>query len=137
MMTSPSDFAILKELRPLLLKSHKILMEAEKDRYEGIYGPIPTKGEYLRLVLHHEQFSWLRPISQLIVQIDEVVMAKTPLPPEQAAPVLEQARKLLQASEIGEAFEASSQALIDQVPEIAPMLARVTELLSQSSHPTG
>jgi hypothetical protein len=129
MMTSPPDLAILKELRPLLLKSHKLLMEAEKTRYEAIYGPIPTKGEYLRLVLHHEQFSWLRPFAQLIVQIDEVLMAKTPLPPERSTEVLHQARNLLQASEIGEAFEVSSQALTYQDPEIAPMLARLTALL--------
>jgi hypothetical protein len=47
-------------------------MDAEKDLYEAVHGPIPNKGEYLRLVLNHEQFSWLRPISQFIVQIDEV-----------------------------------------------------------------
>jgi hypothetical protein len=130
MVVNTPDFAVLQELRPLLLKSHKILMEAEKDRYEANFGPIANKGEYLRLVLHHEQFSWLRPISQLIVEIDEVLMARTPPPPERATQVLGQARTLLQVSEVGEAFYAFSEELIHQESELGPMLVRVTELLS-------
>ena len=130
MTASISDFAALQELRPLLLKSHKILMEAEKDRYEASFGPIATKGEYLRLVLHHEQFSWLRPISQLIVEIDEVLMARTPPPPGRATQVLHQARTLLQVSEVGEAFYAFSEELIHQDSELGSMVVRVTELLS-------
>lgn len=130
MVTSIPDLTILQELRPLLLKSHKILMEAEKDRYEATFGPIVSKGEYLRLVLHHEQFSWLRPISQLIVEIDEVLMARTPPPSERATEVLHQARTLLQVGEIAEAFYSYSEQLSHQDPDLGPMVVRVTELLS-------
>lgn len=130
MVASTPDFATLQELRPLLLKSHKILMEAEKDRYEASFGPIANKGEYLRLVLHHEQFSWLRPISQLIVEMDEVLMARTPPPPERATEVLHQARTLLQLSEVGEAFFAYSEELVHQGSELGSLVVRVTELLS-------
>ncbi|HIK44199.1 MAG TPA: hypothetical protein IGR64_04845 [Leptolyngbyaceae cyanobacterium M65_K2018_010] len=127
---SDPAFAKLRELRPLLLKSHKILMEAEKEAYEATYGQIPTKGEYLNLVLNHEQFSWLRPISQFIVQIDEVLMAKQPQPLERAQELINQARNLLQATEIGEAFQERSALAARQDPEMAAMALRMAELLT-------
>jgi hypothetical protein len=127
---SDPAFAKLRELRPLLLKSHKILMEAEKDVYEATYGQIANKGEYLSLVLNHEQFSWLRPISQFIVQIDEVLMSKQPQPLERAVELLDEARNLLQATEIGHAFQERSAAAARQDPEMAAMTLRVAELLT-------
>jgi hypothetical protein len=127
---SDPAFAPLRELRPLLLKSHKILMEAEKDAYEATHGPIANKGEYLRLVLSHEQFSWLRPISQFIVQVDEVLMAKQPQPLDRAEELMDEARHLLQATEIGHAFQERSDWAARQDPEMAAVALRVAELLA-------
>jgi len=129
---SDPAFQKLRELRPILLKSHKVLMDAEKDNYEAIYGQIPNKGEYLRLVLSHEQFSWLRPISQFIVQIDEVLMSKKPQPLERADELMTEARNLLQQTEIGETFQARSEAIARQDPEMAAMYQKVTELLGKN-----
>jgi len=126
---SDPAFAPLRELRPLLLKAHKHLMEAEKDSYEAIYGPISHKGEYLRLVLSHEQFSWLRPISQFIVQIDEVLMAKKHQPLERANELMVEARHLLQTTEIGHAFQERSALAAERDPEMAAMVLRIAELL--------
>jgi hypothetical protein len=112
-----------------LLKAHKILMDAEKDRYEASHGPIANKGDYLRLVLSDEQFSWLRPISQLIVQIDEVLMAKQPQPLERAPELLNQARHLLYDTEIGQAFQARTQVVAQRDPEMAAMAQRMDELM--------
>ncbi|MBD2425341.1 hypothetical protein [Phormidium sp. FACHB-1136] len=126
---SDPAFAPLRELRPLLLKAHKHLMEAEKDAYEAIYGPISHKGEYLRLVLSHEQFSWLRPISQFIVQIDEVLMAKKHQPLERANELMVEARHLLQTTEIGHAFQERSALAAERDPEMAAMVLRIAELL--------
>lgn len=131
--SSDPAFQKLRELRPILLKSHKMLMDAEKDNYEALYGKIPNKGEYLRLVLSHEQFSWLRPISQFIVQIDEVLMSKKPQPLERADELITAARNLLQQTEIGETFQARSEAIARNDPEMAAMHQKVTELLNESN----
>jgi hypothetical protein len=130
--TEPA-FQPLRELRPLLLKSHKVLMDAEKERYEATHGPISNKGEYLRLVLGHEQFSWLRPISQLIVQMDEVLMSKKPQPLEQADELMATARNLLQETEIGEAFWRSADALAPTDPEMAAMRQQIADLLNSDA----
>jgi hypothetical protein len=129
--SSDPAFQKLRELRPVLLKAHKVLMDAEKDNYEAVHGQIPNKGEYLRLVLNHEQFSWLRPISQFIVQIDEVLMSKKPQPLERADELMTEARNLLQETEIGETFQARSQAIAQQNPEMAATHQKVSELLNE------
>lgn len=129
---SDPAFAQLRELRPLLLKAHKRLMEAEKEAYEAIYGPIPHKGEYLRLVLSHEQFSWLRPISQFIVQMDEVLMAKQPQPLDRAESLMFEARHLLQVTEIGQAFQEKSALVAQSDPDMMAMALRMAELLGIS-----
>lgn len=126
---SDPAFAKLRELRSLLLKAHKQLMEAEKDAYEAIHGPIPHKGEYLRLVLSHDQFSWLRPISQFIVQMDGVLMAKEPQPLGRAEDLMVEARHLLQTTEIGHAFQEKSTLLAQRDAAMAALVERVTALL--------
>ncbi|WP_017299294.1 hypothetical protein [Nodosilinea nodulosa] len=126
---SDPAFEPLRTFRPLLLKAHKILMDAEKDRYEAHHGAIATKGDYLRLVLEHEQFSWLRPISQLIVQIDEVLMSKQPQPQERASELLNQARHLLHDTEIGQVFQDRTQLVARSNPEMAAMTQRMDELM--------
>ncbi|MGB3136075.1 MAG: hypothetical protein WBG38_16485 [Nodosilinea sp.] len=126
---SDPAFTPLRDFRPLLLKAHKLLMDAEKDRYEAGHGAIATKGDYLRLVLGHEQFSWLRPISQLIVQIDEVLMSKQPQPLESASELMGQARHLLYDTEIGHVFQERTQSLARSNPEMAAMAQRLDELM--------
>ncbi|HSM81059.1 MAG TPA: hypothetical protein VLS96_05210 [Nodosilinea sp.] len=125
-------FAALREFRPLLLAAHKLLMDAEKEFYEERHGPIANKGEYLRLVLSHGQFSWLRPISQFIVQMDEVLMSKQPQPPERASELLNQARHLLQDTEIGQVFQARTELVARHSPEMVATAQRMEELLQVS-----
>ena len=121
----------LRELRIILLRFHKALMDAEKVSYEQTHGRIASKGEYFQLVVGHEWFSWLRPISQFIVQMDEVLMSKKPQPPEKASELLEAARDLLQTSETGEALRERYPVVVQHDPAIAAMQAKVSEILEE------
>ncbi|MBE9064330.1 hypothetical protein [cf. Phormidesmis sp. LEGE 11477] len=97
--TSPDDQAVvrLQQIRPELLKLHKALLYSERTVYEQTHGPIANSGEFFRLVTEDEAFSWLRPISQFIVQIDELLdlRKKDKVEPESAAILLEKARLML------------------------------------------
>lgn len=120
----------LKTLRPLLLKLHKALLHSERDSYERRFGPISSKGEFFQLVIGDEWFDWLRPISQFIVQMDEVLWSKEPVSPNQIHALLEEARSLL--PDVAESRESSvrlSQAL-ERDAAIAAMHAEVAQLLS-------
>jgi hypothetical protein len=120
----------LKQVRPVLLALHKALLEAERVDYEQAYGPIASKGEYFRLVLGHEQFNWLRPISQLIVRIDEVLAAKQPDMAESAEKLVAETQQLLNpAFVVNPAQQRYAQARQQHV-DIAQMHATLTQLLA-------
>ena len=69
----------LTELRQILLTLHKALLDSERTSYEIVHGPIASPGAFLQLLIHDNSFQWLRPITTLIVQIDEKLAAKKPL----------------------------------------------------------
>ena len=118
----------LRSLRGVLLRLHKALLESERVAYEQSYGQIPSKGEFFRLVIGHEWFSWLRPISQFIVQIDETLSIKEPVTLEQANELLEEARSLLSFEE-GTTSQKRYKDAIQGNPDIALLNAELSELL--------
>ena len=68
---------LLSDLRQALLRLHKTLLDWERGGYERIHGR-QSSHDLLEAVLNDPQFAWLRPMSQLIVRIDEILGEKTP-----------------------------------------------------------
>lgn len=123
-------FQRLRELRAMLLRFHKTLLESERIGYEQLHGRIQSKGEFFQLVIEHEWFSWLRPISQFIVQIDEALSAKEPMTLKEANQLLADARALLQPAAEGSPFGQRYYRAIQRDPDIALMHAEVSQLLA-------
>lgn len=119
----------LRELRSLLLPLHKALLESERVSYEETHGRIQSKGEYFQLVVGDEWFSWLRPISQYIVQIDEFLATKEPVTLDQATALFANAQQLLQPSEEGTNSEQRYHQAIQRDPDVAFMHAKILRLL--------
>jgi hypothetical protein len=65
-----TDRALLIDLRKALLNLHKTLLEWERVAYEKIHGRT-SPGALLTALTTDPQFAWLRPLSELIVRIDE------------------------------------------------------------------
>ena len=133
-MTAHPSVVRLREIRSELLRLHKALLESERVLYEKSNGPIANKGEYFRLVINDQAFSWLRPISQFIVQIDELMdlRKKDTVDPESAAILLEKARLMLKPNEnsstpLGERYFMA----IQRDANIAVMHADIAEKLRQ------
>lgn len=124
-----SSFQRLRELRSVLLRLHKALLHSEKNVYEQFYGRIPSSSEFFRLVIEHDWFNWLRPMSQFIVQIDDVLNSKEPMTLGQAEELLEKARVMLQPSIEGNSAERRYYRAIQRDPDIALMHAEATRLL--------
>jgi len=61
----------LNNLIRLLLNIHKSLLDLEKASYEAKNGVISNNQEYFNLVINHEDFKWLRALSEIIALIDE------------------------------------------------------------------
>jgi hypothetical protein len=68
----PADRQLLFDLRKALLHLHKTLLDWERSAYERVHGRA-SAAELLKLIVEDAQFAWLRPISELIVRIDETV----------------------------------------------------------------
>lgn len=68
----------LEELRKKLLQQHKVLLEVERRNYEQEHGPIGGAGKLLGLLMSNPYFDWLHRISEIVVQIDELLESEEP-----------------------------------------------------------
>jgi hypothetical protein len=117
----------LLELRRSLLHLHKTLLDMERADFERLFGKL-TSGELLQLVINHAQFAWLRLISALVVQIDEMLSAEEPATVHDVRNVLTQAR-LLFSSSADDAFREKYQAALQREPAVVMAHSEVTDLL--------
>lgn len=122
----------LKKIRTSFLHLHKALLDSEQLLYERSYGPIRSSGELLQLVIGHEWFSWLRPMSQFIIQIDEALGAKEPMTQEQAHELLTIAHQLLRSSEDGPSNEQRYYDAIQRDADIAFLHFELSAFLATS-----
>ena len=65
--------ANLRELSKALLPLHRYLIEAAKSDYAFAYAPVESPGHLLRLLGDDPFFAWLKPMTSIIVDIDEMV----------------------------------------------------------------
>jgi hypothetical protein len=67
-----TDRHLLFELRKTLLHLHKTMLDWERAAYERVHGRV-SPSELLKVIVEDPQFAWLRPMSELIVRIDETM----------------------------------------------------------------
>src|SRR2546421_11524728 len=107
----------LRGVSRALLKLHKSLLEGERAQFERVRGRIESSGEFLQLVLHDEWFAYLRPLSALVVQIDELLDAEEATRSEADA-LIAQARAMLKPAETGSEFGRRYYAAIHRDPDV-------------------
>jgi hypothetical protein len=118
----------LRELRGGLLRLHKTLLDSERARYEEAAGRV-SSGELLQLVINHEQFAWLRSISELIVSIDELLYTDEAVKAYEAESRIEKARALLKPSEEGDDFGRKYFAALQHDPDAVFAHREVAKIL--------
>ena len=126
-----STLKLLSELRGQLLHLHKTLLEMERADFERNSGRL-TSGELLQLVINHPQFAWLRQISALVVQMDEMLAAEEPATLRDVQGLLAQASLLLTSS-TDEGFKEKYQAALQREPAVVVAHSEVTKLLRSTS----
>jgi hypothetical protein len=105
----------LHELRTALLRLHKRLLEIERIAHERVYGRV-SAGELLRLSIEHKQFVWLRPVSEIIVRIDQLLGDEERME-EHARLVLSRARNLFVPAESGTPFARNYYLALQSDPD--------------------
>lgn len=119
----------LRDLRNKLLHLHRMLLDTERITYEQVRGRV-SNAELLQLVIEHEQFAWLHRISELVVQIDEMLQADEPVSLEDIQNLIGYARTLLTPSELGNEFARKYYNAFQREPGVVLAHAAVSELLS-------
>lgn len=109
-----ADRTLLRELRQTLLHLHKTLIDWQRADYEQVHGTMGAT-HILNVIFNDEAFAWLRPMSGLIVAIDEALAAKPPESPA-VSPLVTQARAL--ATPVpGSAYATRYHAALQALPE--------------------
>lgn len=119
----------LTDIRQVLLRLHKSLLDFERQGYEREHGRIENSYEFLNLVMHNPWFAWLRNLSELIVQIDESLDTREPTKESTAAALIEEARVLLVPTESGNEFQRKYFASVQQSPDVVLAHADFARLL--------
>ncbi|MBD2099759.1 hypothetical protein [Leptolyngbya sp. FACHB-261] len=120
----------LQNVRLAFLRLHKALLDSERVQYERVHGRIATSGDFFRLVIGHEWFNWLRPMSQFVAQVDETLAAKQPMTLEQVNGFLATARQLIRSSAEGTPQEQRYYQAIERDPEVARLHVVAADLLA-------
>ena len=119
----------LAELREALLRLHKALIESERAGYEKTFGRIASPYQFLQLLTDGAWFAWLRPVSQLVIAMDEMLDAKEPLTAAGVAALTGRAKLLLVATADDDGFSGHYDAALQRDPEVVFAHAKAARCL--------
>jgi hypothetical protein len=124
--TEPSK---LDKLRPALLQLHRTLLDAQRVRYERDNGRVESRGELLELVLQDASFEWLRVLSALIAQLDELACVDDRDVTAEMRGVIDKLRTLVRF-EGNSGFTDPYREIIEAVPDALVAHVQLSRLLS-------
>jgi hypothetical protein len=107
---------LLKALRHALLRLHKTLLDWERSAYERVHGR-QSSNALLDALLNDPQFAWLRPISQLVVRIDEMLEDAVRPGENDLEAVLAHVRDLTTPNEAGNPYEQRYFTALQENPD--------------------
>lgn len=119
----------LDELRSALLALHKTLVDSEKIEYEASFGVIHSQKRFLELLIEDPWFAWLKPLSSMVVAIDEIMEAEEGVGDQQLQTVKKEAKGLLIASEEGHGFARNYFDALQRAPDVILAHAEVMKFL--------
>jgi hypothetical protein len=120
----------LSNVRQGLLGLHKALIVAEQLTFERIYGRVDSTGQLLQLVMNDPWFTWLHPLSNMVVRIDELLDSDEDVTVEDVAVLLTEIRSLIRPSETGDGFERSYYEALQRAPDVVMAHCEMKKLLT-------
>ena len=122
----------LRSVRQKLLQLHKVLLDYQTLIWERNGGRINNSYELLNLVMHSLEFSWLHRLSELIVQIDELLDADEATEAT-AVSLLDEVKLLLMPSEEGDEFQRKYFEALQESPDVVLAHSEVVAILGKKS----
>jgi hypothetical protein len=125
--------AELHQLSKALLRLHKALLDGERAAYERMHGAITSNGTYLRLVLGDPAFAWLRHLSRLMAELDDLADSDDASAAEKIPELMASLRTLLTPVEGDDAFRGRYHDALQRDPNTVLAHAAVKNLLGVRS----
>jgi hypothetical protein len=122
-----SERQLLLDMRRALLRLHKTLLDWQRVAYDRLHGRT-TPGQLLKIVMTDQQFAWLRPVSELIVRIDEALDMEAPDTVTDINAIVDQARVLV-SPERDSAYAQRYHAALQDHPDAVLAHGAVTTML--------
>jgi len=119
----------LRAVREQLLHLHKAVLDVERASYEKVNGRVTNPHELLQLVMRDPWFGWFRPLSDLVVQIDEMLDSEELVTEGDAEVLLREVRSLLNPAEEGEEFGEKYHQILQKDPGVILAHAEISKLL--------
>jgi hypothetical protein len=120
--------ATLREISRTLLPLHRALIEAARAEYDATIAPVTGPNHLLQLLGDDPFFAWLKPITALIVDIDEMV--RTDYAATDAEAIAARVQRLF-GNEADEAFAVRYVPLLQRDVDVAIGHAAVRQALGK------
>lgn len=108
----------LRNLRNLLLKQHKLLIDRERESHEMLHGEL-TPSAFLNQLIENEDFAWLRKFSMLIVEVDEMFAQRDGYETEMVDALIAKVGELVDPNIGDDSFNAKYDFSMSILPEAA------------------
>ncbi|MBU6480771.1 MAG: hypothetical protein KGS09_09550 [Nitrospirae bacterium] len=107
------------EVRQKLLSLYSALIVAEQLTYERIHGRVDSTDELLRLVLNDPWFTWLCPVLDLLLRIDQLLGDDAfDITHENVEHLVAEVRTLTRPSIEGDGFERAYYEALHRAPDV-------------------
>ena len=120
--------AALREMSKLLIPLHRALIDASRDEFTAAGGFIQSPHHLLQLITDDPFFAWLKPMTSLIVDIDE--MARVDFKDEDVAAIASRVDRLFGAN-VDESFAARYVPILQRNVDVAIAHAAVRQALAR------
>lgn len=122
------------EVHQRLLSLYSALIAAERVTYERIHGHVDSTDELTQLTLSDPWFSWLSPLLDLLLRIDQLLDDDAfDLTPEIVAHLVAEVRALTRPSIQGDGFERAYYEALYRTPEVILAHFQVARVLSANA----
>ena len=112
------------EVRQSLLALHKSLVDAERREYERLHGRLEN-AEFLKVLMEDAQLAWLKPLTALIVRLDEALEDGG-----SGAEAIAELRGLLAPDENGSVFQQRYAGVLQRSPDAVVDHGRIRRALT-------
>jgi hypothetical protein len=117
------------ELAAALRELHHALLESAREEYERTHGPVPGPGQLFHLVVNDPSFAWLRVLSEVMADLDELLDEEHPASADEQAAIRHELDEIFSPAAPRAFWDRCSPLL--QQSDVVIAYARVRSLLAR------